>query len=437
MRCWRDWRGSCPVKGAWIRPGPKPKRDLIYREIYGESGVSEITSQIRQELSGLRASGLYRSLADITKVSPPHIFLKQDGREVRLIDFSSNDYLGLSSHPAMKEAASRASDQWGAGSRASRLLSGNHPLYERLEQASASLKGTEAALVFGSGYLANCGIIPALASRSDLILADRQVHASIIDGIRLSGARFKRFGHNDLSHLEGLLSDAAPRGFRRIVVVAESLYSMDGDVAPIEGLLELKDRFGFLLMVDEAHAVGVTGKEGCGLIPRHLAGQVDITIGTFGKALGSYGAFCASTAPMREYLINRCRTAIFSTALPPPVLAASMKAIELLPDLEMERRTLADRSHQLASFIRKELGQEAIGEMQIVSLVLGGSGLAVRLENFLRQWGIFARAIRPPTVPRGRERIRFSLTSCHGQEDVDLLKRALRHFFRDGRAQGS
>jgi 8-amino-7-oxononanoate synthase len=399
--------------------------------------VSGITRQIRQELSGLLASGLYRSLANITRVLPPYIFLEQDGRETRLIDFSSNDYLGLSSHPAMKEAASRAANRWGAGSRASRLLSGNHPLYERLEQLSARLKGTEAALVFGSGYLANCGIIPALASRDDLILADRQVHASIIDGIRLSGARFKRFGHNDISHLEDLLLDADTKGFRRIVVVVESLYSMDGDMAPIEELLGLKDRFGFILMVDEAHAVGVAGAEGCGLIPRHLAEQVDIAMGTFGKALGSYGAFCASSATIRHYLINRCRTAIFSTALPPPVLAASIKAIELLPDLEMERHTLAQRSRQLVSFIRNELAQEAIGEMQIVSLVLGSSERAVRLEAFLRQEGIFARAIRPPTVPKGRERIRFSITSCHSREDIDILKKALAHFFSVDSAQGS
>ena len=379
---------------------------------------------MERELARLSREGLLRRLPALEDVDPPYIVLKGSGP---VIDFCSNDYLGLSCRRELKEASCLAASRWGAGSRASRLLSGDHPLYQELERSVSRLKGTEACLVLGSGYLANTGIIPAVAAKGDLVLADRQIHASLIDGIRLSGARLIRFPHNDLRRLEELLEGAG--GSRRVLVAVESLYSMDGDLCPLEDLLALKEKLPFILLVDEAHAVGLFGAQGEGLIPKELAPKVDLIIGTFGKALGSYGAFCGCSGTMRQYLVNRCRTVIFSTALPPGVLAASARAVEMLSSLNEERTRVLEMSRDIARFIRDELGISVPGQSQIVSLIVGSSKKALELESFLLDRAMFARAIRPPTVAKGTERIRFSITAAHKPEHLEALKAALREFF--------
>jgi len=347
----------------------------------------------------------------------------------RLIDFSSNDYLGLSLDRRLIEAGITGLKTWGCGARASMLMSGClRPICE-LEQAIAAFKGTEAALVFGSGYLANVSIISTLCRPGDAVFMDRLCHASIIDGVILSKARLFRFGHNDIGQLEILLSKNRHR-FRQTLIVIESLYSMDGDIAPIETFLELKDRFNAMLMVDEAHAVGVFGREGEGLADRGWQKKPDILIGTFGKALGGYGAFAAVSADMREYLVNRCRGIIFSTALPPSVVSANIEAVGIVKGLHDKRRAVLNISHELRTFIQNSLGIETTGQSQIVPLIVKDVDLSLRLEKFLSENGIFARSIRPPTVPEGTARIRFSMTACHTAGHIDRLKDVLTSFFR-------
>ncbi len=383
--------------------------------------------RFESELRRLEEENLLRGLSGLAEVEPPRITLGRNGNV--LIDFASNDYLGLSHHPLMKQAASHAVMKWGTGSRASRLLSGDHPLYAILEQEIARMKGCETSLVFGSGYLVNTGIIQALSGKNRVIIADRLVHASIIDGIRLSGAEFRRFRHNDLDHLEKILrEDQSCRPEDRLVVV-EGVYSMDGDCADIAALLRLKKRYGFLLMVDEAHAVGILGENGTGIVDQGKAGKIDLIVGTFGKALGSYGAYCAMNVTMRRYLVNKARTLIFSTALPPAVLASSIEALRLLPKLQDERTRLLKNAMELREFIRSDLEMTSPGSTQILPIIVGSASRALSLQKFLGSRGIFAPAIRPPTVPKGSERIRFSITADHGKKEIKILKQALRDFF--------
>ncbi len=342
-----------------------------------------------------------------------------------MIDFSSNDYLGLSQHPAMKEACLTSVMEWGTGAGASRLMSGNLAPYKELEEALASFKGTEAALVFGSGYLANLGVLTGLCRRGDRIFMDRLCHASLVDGAVLSRCRLRRFGHNDLDALERLLKEDRPPSGNKTVVVVESLYSMDGDPCPLVGLLELKSRYRFMLIVDEAHAIGLFGQGGVGLIPRSMAPLVDVHVGTFGKALGGYGAFAALGGDLRQLLVNRARSFIFSTALPPGVLASNLQGLRLCGAMGRERGRVLSRASWLRNRLREITAARCPGRSQIVPLVVGGNLEAVRIARGLARRGIFARAIRPPTVPEGTARLRFSITALHGREDLELLLEAL------------
>ena len=374
-------------------------------------------------LNQQQVSGGLRSLRPVIRRGKGRLTLAGDeARE--LIDFSSNDYLALAEHPALIAAAQEALGRFGAGSGAARLMSGDLALHHELEEAVAQLKGKEAALTFGSGYLANAGIIPALAARHDLIFSDRLNHASIHDGCRLSGARLIRFRHNDLNQLEDLLKEK--RGTGTALIVVESIYSMDGDRCPLRELVQLKERFGCLLMVDEAHATGVFGENGGGVIEEDgVSEAVDLAMGTFGKALGSYGAYVAGNREMIDYLLNRARSFVFSTALPPAVVAASLAAVRLIRQEPELRREL----HAKIAFFKALLqaggyGAE-LGPSQIIPILVGESGAALAKAEQLRQQGIFVTAIRPPTVPKGTARLRFSLTRHHSPADLAQAAKAL------------
>ena len=379
-----------------------------------------ITDFIDYELRFQDKSGLLRYLFPLA--GSQRGMIKTNGKP--LVDFSSNDYLGLADHPALIEGAKKAVEKWGAGARASRLMSGDLEIHHRLESAIADLKGKEAGLLFGSGYLANIGIIPALCGRNDVIYSDRLNHASIVDGILLSRARFYRFRHNDLNHLEDLLKNHRSR-YRRALIVVESVYSMDGDQASVSELLELRGRYEAMLMIDEAHAIGVFGTKGEGIISQTGADAVDVILGTFGKALGGYGAFIAVSNRMKQFLLNRARTFIFSTALPPAVIGANLAAVKLLEEEPERRSRVCELASELKQALKEDLGLDTSSKSQIVPVMVGDSQSVLILAENLRDAGFFVKAIQPPTVPEGTARIRLSVTANHSSKDVSQLLEAM------------
>jgi 8-amino-7-oxononanoate synthase len=374
-------------------------------------------------LSQQREKGRLRSLRPVIRRGKGRLALDGDN-DRELLDFSSNDYLALAEHPALIAAAQQAMGRFGAGSGASRLMSGDLAVHHALEDAVALLKSKEGALTFGSGYLANTGIIGALVDRHGLIFSDRLNHASIHDGCRLSGARMVRFRHNDLNHLEELLKEK--RGTGTALIVVESIYSMDGDRCPLPELVKLKERFGCLLMVDEAHATGVFGANGGGVIEEDgVSNGVDLAVGTFGKALGSYGAYVAGNRELIDYLVNRARSFIFSTALPPAVAAASLAALRLVRQEPELRRELQEKVAHFKGALRAGGYAADLGPSQIIPIRVGESGATLYKAELLRKRGIFATAVRPPTVPEGTARLRFSITRHHNIADLDQAAKAL------------
>ena len=355
--------------------------------------------------------------------------VRMDGRE--FLNFSSNDYLSLSKHPRVVAAARQALDEYGAGSAASRLVTGTLPIHEQLERRLADFKGYPAALVFGSGYLANAGVIPSLVSRDDTVFADKLVHASLIDAIRLSRAELVRFRHNDIRHIEELLKKN-PAGRR--LVVTESVFSMDGDLAPLPEIAAAASKHDAMLMIDEAHATGVFGPSGSGLIREHqIESFVNVSMGTLSKAMGSYGGFVACSTNMRELFVNRARAFIYTTALPPSVMASSIAALDVLrtsPELGVE---LLKR----AELFRKTLKAAGLDTMQSASQIIpvrvGENAKALALAERLRASGILAVAIRPPTVPHGSARLRLSITLDHSDND---LARAAEIIITAAKAEG-
>ncbi len=378
---------------------------------------------LKDWLNQQREKGGLRSLRPVIRRGKGRLTLAGDDTQ-ELLDFSSNDYLGLAEHPALIAAAQEALSLFGAGSGASRLMSGDLAVHHELEEAVALLKGKEAALTFGSGYMANAGIIPALVARHDLIFSDRLNHASIHDGCRLSGGRLVRFRHNDLNHLEDLLKEK--RGTGTALIVVESIYSMDGDRCPLPELVALKERFGCLLMVDEAHATGIFGQNGGGVIEEDGVGSgVDLAMGTFGKALGSYGAYVAGSGEMIEYLLNRARSFIFSTALPPAVAAASLAAVRLIRQEPALRRELHGKIDYFKGLLRTGGYTADLGPSQIIPIQVGESRAALNRAEMLQKQGVFATAVRPPTVPDGTARLRFSITRHHSTADLTQAATAL------------
>jgi 8-amino-7-oxononanoate synthase len=344
-----------------------------------------------------------------------------DGK--RRIVFCSNDYLGLSQHPLLKERAAAYVARYGAGATASRLINGNLPYFEAVEKKLAALKGTEASLILNSGWQANVSLLPALTDRKSLILSDRLNHNSLINGCLLSKCRVVRFRHNDMDHLSRLLEENRDAGFSRIVIATESVFSMDGDESDIDRLADLSRAHNAILMVDEAHATGVLGPRGMGLT---CGKGVDVVMGTFGKALGSFGAYIACSEKVRAYMINSCAGFFFSTGLPPAVLGAVDAALELVPRMDGDRAGLHGRANRLRESLQAMGWSTGPSTTQIVPVLVGSDADALALSAFLEDRGILASAIRPPTVPEGESRIRISLSALHTDEDLDQLIDAFR-----------
>jgi len=379
---------------------------------------------LQSELISIKEASLYRKLRFLEGEQSPIVVI--DGKEVILL--CSNNYLGLANHPGLKKLVKEAVDKYGCSAGSSRLISGNMDLHERLEQQVARFKGAKASLVFNTGYMANLGIIQALAQREDVIFSDELNHASIIDGCRLSKAKVMVFPHKDLNFLEECLKESFR--FKRRLIVTESVFSMDGDIAPLPQIVELARKYGAIVMLDEAHATGVIGKEGRGAMEYFgLENDVDVVVGTFGKALGSFGAYVCGSLTLREYLINTCRSFIFTTALPPAALASSIAAIQLVEGEPKFREKLWYNVRYLRKEL-KQLGFHLSGQTQIIPLIIGDEALTMGMTDLLLKEGVFVQGIRTPTVPRGASRLRITVTSAHTKNNLD---EALKAFARVGK----
>ncbi len=396
-------------------------------EVTGGGRPMPIEAHIEKELLALKTRQRYRVLDDCGGGGGR--YLLSGGR--KLLNLSSNDYLGLGADmPLLGSWVDRLADpdpgrRLAFTSSSSRLLTGGHPLYAELEAALAREYGAEAALVFNSGYHANTGLLPALSRRHDLILSDRLNHASIIDGIRIADGTYQRYRHADLDHLEAML-EAAQGHYRQVFIVTESVFSMDGDLVDLRRLVELKQRYGAMLIVDEAHAVGVYGERGLGLGEAlGVAGQIDILIGTFGKAFASAGAYAVMRGLFREYLVNTMRTLIFTTALPPALIGWSLTTFNRQLGMAGERRHLLGMAANLREQLR-EAGFTVPGESQIVPVVLGEDHKAVSMAARLRDAGFHVLPVRPPTVPENSSRLRLSLRADLAPEELDGLVAVLR-----------
>ncbi len=343
-----------------------------------------------------------------------------DGRE--LIDLSSNDYLGLARHPALIERSREWASRYGTGAGASRLVRGTFDIHTAVEAKLAALKGTEASLLFASGWQANAAVLPSLFAAGDeppMVFADRLVHASLHHGCQAAGVRQIRFRHNDLDHLEELLAERAGEAGRRFILT-ESVFSMDGDQVDLPRLTRIAERWDAFLYLDEAHATGVLGPKGMGLSGL-AAGKVDLVMGTFSKGMGSFGAYVAGSRAMIDYLVNACWGFIFTTAPPPPVLGAIDAAMDLVPGMDAERTHL----QRLAVRLRAGLAEAGIDTLasttQIVPAVVGDEADALEAARRLEAQGILAVAIRPPTVPKGSSRLRLALSAAHSEADVETV----------------
>jgi 8-amino-7-oxononanoate synthase len=364
-------------------------------------------TDVAERLEELRERGLHRRLRLIEGPQGPSVTL--DGQPVLLL--CSNNYLGLADRAEVREAAAEAALRWGAGAGASRLISGSMEPHRRLEERLAAFKGYESALLFGSGYLANTGAVAALAGKGEVVFSDELNHASIVDGCRLSRAETFVYRHGDLEHLAWALYHQ--RG-RPALIVTDGVFSMDGDVAPLAELLELARRHGARLMVDEAHATGAIGPGGRGSVAAAgLSGEVDVVVGTLGKALGSYGAYACANEETIDFLVNTARPFIFSTAPPPPVLGAALAALEVL-EAEPE---LVDRLQANAATLRSALVAQGLkvgsSKTQVVPIPVGDAEAAMDLCETALQHRVFAQGIRPPTVPEGSSRLRCTVMATH------------------------
>jgi 8-amino-7-oxononanoate synthase len=381
----------------------------------------------KQELAQFAHQNLLRRLkitSDADGASVQH-----DGQRVILL--CSNDYLGLARHPKLAQAACSAVQQYGFGSGASRLVSGSSTLHQALEERIARFKGTEAALLFNTGYAANTGIIPAVVSSDDVILSDSLNHASIIDGCRMSRALVHVYRHRNVNHVEDLLKKTAHA--RRRLIVTDGVFSMDGDIAPLPDLARLAERYGAMIMVDDAHATGVLGTGGKGTVEHfNLEGRVHIQMGTLGKALGSFGAYAAGSRSLIDYLINTARSFIFSTALPPALCAASMAAFDIMEQEPELRTALWSVRNRLAEGLRSIGIDTGDSETPIIPIMVGDAGRAAAVSSLLLEAGVFASAIRPPTVATGTSRIRTTVTALHSDEDIAVVLRAFTRLKKEG-----
>jgi len=368
---------------------------------------------IDEDLAELREKSLERRLSVFREAGGKN---KIDGRT--FLNFSSNDYLGLARHPEVISTSREYLLSYGCGATASRLITGTLDPHCHLERVIAALKGYSEALVFGSGFLANAGVITSIVGRNDHVFADKLAHASIIDGIVLSRANLKRFHHNDTDHLKALLRQCPAAG--RKLVVTESVFSMDGDIAPLPEITSVAVEHGAMVMVDEAHATGVFGPRGSGLIRQYgLEDRVNVSMGTLSKALGGYGGFIACSSSLRELLVNRARSFIYTTGLPPSVVGSALGALAVVekagnPGVELLAR---------AAIFRKSLQQAGLvtlnSESQIIPVLIGENARTLAVAQRLKSKGILAVAIRPPTVPEGTARLRLSVTLDHTAQDLE------------------
>jgi 8-amino-7-oxononanoate synthase len=367
-----------------------------------------------QELHDKEHRHLLRSLVRIDSCQGPRVSM--NGKEVLLL--CSNNYLGLAEHPALAQAARAALERYGSGSGASRLISGNMDLHEELEQRIAGFKGTDAAILFNSGYAANTGAIPAIAEERDVILSDELNHASIIDGCRLSRARTIVYRHRDPGHVESLLKAYA--ACRRKLIITDGIFSMDGDIAPLPDLALLAERYDAMLMVDDAHGTGVLGKRGRGTVEHFdLEGRVHIQMGTLGKALGSFGAYVAGDHGLISYLLNSSRSYIFSTSLPPAVCAASIAALDIVDQEPWRRDRLWQNRERLANGLVSKGISLGASATPIIPVVLGSAEKTLTAARELFAACVFATSIRPPSVPDGSSRIRTTVMATHSDQDID------------------
>jgi 8-amino-7-oxononanoate synthase len=368
--------------------------------------------EIEARLDELTRMGLGRRTRLVSGPQGPHVLL--DGKPVLLL--CSNNYLGLADHPRVREAAADAAMRWGVGAGASRLVSGTMTIHRRLEERLAAFKGRETALLFGSGYLANVGAVAALARPGDVVFSDQLNHASLIDGCRLARAEVFVYDHCDVEHLAWGIAQAEGRG---ALIVTDSVFSMDGDVAPLAEIVELAQRRRLRVLVDEAHGTGVLGPGGRGaLAEAGVADEVDVIVGTLGKSLGSYGAFVACDRAMAKFLLNSARTFIFSTAPPPPAIAGALAALDELEQRPDRVRKLADNAAVLRSALHDEGFDVRGSRTQIVPLIVGDAKLAVKVCDAALTDGVFAQAIRPPTVPPMTSRLRLAVMASHRAEEL-------------------
>jgi glycine C-acetyltransferase/8-amino-7-oxononanoate synthase len=387
----------------------------------GRLGVNGIAARLAE----LRNAGLHRRLRVIEGPQGPRVLL--DGAEVLLL--CSNNYLGLADHPRVRQAAAEAAERFGVGAGASRLISGSMALHRKLEGRLAEFKRSEAALLFGSGYLANTGTVAAIAGRGDVVFSDELNHASIIDGCRLSRADVFVYRHLDIEHLEWGLREA---GDRARLIVTDGVFSMDGDVAPLGALAELSRRYGCMLAVDEAHGTGAVGPGGRGAVAAAGVGdQVDVVVGTLGKALGSYGAYVCASKQVVELLVNTARPLIYSTAPPPPSVGAALEALSLLAG----RPGMVEQLRRNAATLRQALAAQGLhtagSRTQIVPVIVGDARRAVTLCERALDGGVFAQAIRPPTVPPGSSRLRLTAMANHRADELAAAARVIGQAARD------
>lgn len=383
---------------------------------------------MEKELEELREQHLLRGLTTMDSASSSWVTL--DDRRVLLL--CSNNYLGLASEPRVVKAASDATVKYGAGAGAARLISGNMPAHGELEAALARFKRTDAALLFSTGYMANTGLLGTLCKKGDVIFCDRLAHASIIDGCLLSPARLVRYRHNHMEHLEELLKNTPCSGRRWIVT--EGVFSMDGDIAPLPELLQIAERHDAAVILDEAHATGVLGKGGRGTVEHFgCASSRIIQMGTLGKALGGFGAFVAGEPVIRDYLINRARSFIFTTALPPSVAASALEALRIVESEPERVALLRENANTLRRGLQGVGFEVPDGETPIIPVVVGDAEKALSLSQALLGEGAYATAVRPPTVPKGESRIRVTVMATHANEDIEF---ALQAFEKAGRKVG-
>lgn len=383
---------------------------------------------LADRLAELEQRGLYRRLRLVEGAQAGRVRL--GGREVLML--SSNNYLGLANHPALTRAAQDALERFGCGAGASRLISGSMELHHELEDRLARLKHTEAALAFPTGYQANVGTLSALMEPGDTILSDALNHASIIDGCRLSRATTLVFRHNDMDHLADLLASCSAAGRR--LIVTDSVFSMDGDIAPLAEMGRLARDYDAWLMVDEAHATGVFGPHGAGVVEElGLSSTVEIQMGTLGKALGGFGAYVAGSRHLIDWLVNRARSFVYTTALPPSVAATAIAALDIVDQEPERRRRLWDNTAFLADQLSKLGYKLGNSRSQILPLIIRDAGQTMTLAAALLERGIFAQGIRPPTVPAGTSRIRVTPMATHTTQD---MQQAVRVFAAAGKEVG-